>query len=427
VDLALAYEIVLAFGIGVVNQWTPNTSGLSWIAVLVLVHPLIVPAPMIRTLVVSLAAASMDLVGLAIAGTRGIELPSAPVIVWTCLPNYLCALIAVIPARVRVRMEEHHAASRELGSYRVGDLLSRGGMGEIYRAEHRMLARPAAVKLIRPDIFGQASPAGRDRIVRRFEREARLTARLRSPHTVAVYDYGVTPDGTLFYVMELLDGLDLDALVRRFGPVPAERAIHILLQVCDSLGEAHACGLIHRDIKPSNVVLSGYGRHVDFVKVVDFGLARSLDLPRPDARLTVEATVLGTPGFMAPEQIAGDLAPGPRADLYAVGCLAYWLVAGRHVYEGRRPIEVLAHHLNTLPQPPSASTEMPVPDQLDQVVLACLEKDPARRPASAEDLAGRLAAVGPLPGWTPDRARTWWDMHMGQAPPGEAMADVRSR
>jgi serine/threonine-protein kinase len=276
-----------------------------------------------------------------------------------------------------------------------------------------MLARPAAVKLIRPDFLGSASEEDRRSLVQRFQREAKVTASLRSPHTVAVYDYGVAQDGTLYYVMELLDGLDLEALVERFGPVPAERAVHLLLQVCDSLGEAHECGLVHRDIKPSNVILSHYGSRVEFVKVVDFGLARPADLGGRDVHITAETTVLGTPAFMAPEQIVGAPKVGPRTDLYSVGCLAYWLVTGELVFPGDRPFEVFAQHVSTPPPPPSGRTELPIPESLDRIILACLEKDPERRPASADALAGLLRGVQPLPQWTDERARRWWDMHLG--------------
>jgi serine/threonine-protein kinase len=412
VDLALVYEIVLALGIGIVNQWTPNETGLSWIVVLILVHPLIVPAPLAKAFAASVAAASMDLVGLWIADARGAELPPLSVMTWTYLPNYICAVLAVVPARVRMRMEVEHELARELGSYKVGELLSRGGMGEIYRAEHRMLARPAAVKLIRTDFLGSASDEKRRSLVQRFQREAKVTAKLRSPHTVAVYDYGVAQDGTLYYVMELLDGLDLEELVERFGPVPAERAVHILVQVCDSLGEAHECGLVHRDIKPSNVILSHYGSRVDFVKVLDFGLARPTDLGTTDVHMTADATILGTPAFMAPEQIVGDPAVGPRTDLYSVGCLAYWLLTGEHVFTGDRPFEVFAEHMSTQPVPPSRRTELSVPESLDRIILACLEKDPERRPASADALAALLRRVQPLPEWTDERAQRWWDMHL---------------
>jgi serine/threonine-protein kinase len=412
IDLALIYEVFLALGIGIVNQWTPNTVGLSWIVVVILMHPLIVPAPTAKVFVASFAAASMDGVGLAISGARGSELPQISVLAWTYLPNYICVLLAVVPSRVRLRMEQHRTMARQLGSYQVGELLSRGGMGEIYRAEHRMLVRPAVVKLIRPKVLGDIDEAGRRRIRQRFNREAKVTAGLRSPHTVEVYDYGVTHDGTLYYVMEFLEGLDLEALVQKFGPVPPERAVHILLQVCDSLAEAHERGLIHRDIKPSNVCLSHYGSRVDLVKVLDFGLARSTDLARTDVQLTGEATVLGTPAFMAPEQIVGTPAVGPRTDLYSLGCVAYWLVTGQLVFEGRRPIEVLTHHMSSPPVPPSRRSELEIPEALDRIILTCLEKDPNNRPESADALAKRLTAVlQPLPPWTAERAQQWWDRH----------------
>jgi serine/threonine-protein kinase len=310
-------------------------------------------------------------------------------------------------------MEQHRTMARQLGSYQVGELLSRGGMGEIYRAEHRMLVRPAAVKVIRPEVLGDIDDEARRRIIQRFRREAMLTAGLRSPHTVQVYDYGVTGDGTLYYVMELLEGFDLTTLVEQFGPVPPERAVHILLQMCDSLAEAHERGLVHRDIKPSNVILSHYGSRVDVVKVLDFGLARRADLARSDVQLTGIGTVLGTPAFMAPEQIVGEPEVSPRTDLYALGCVANWLVTGQPLFEGRLPLEVLTHHVSTPPIPPSSRSELKIPESMDRIVLMCLEKDPARRPASADAVATLLAGVKPLPPWTADRARAWWNTHAG--------------
>jgi serine/threonine-protein kinase len=414
VNLALLYEVAVAFGIGVVNQWTPNVSGLSWICVVILVHPLLVPTPPGRTLLASFAAASMDLVGLGITSARGVELPAASVLVWTYLPNYLTALLAVIPSRVRFRMEQHREQARELGSYRLGEVLGRGGMGEVYRAEHRLLARPAAVKLVRPELLGAADAGAREQIVRRFEREAKVTARLRSPHTVLVYDYGVSGDGELYYVMEMLDGVDVHALVRDFGPVPPERAVHVLLQVCDSLAEAHGEQLIHRDIKPSNVYLCRYGRRLDFVKVVDFGLAKYLDGADGDSRVTREAAIPGTPAFMAPEQILGNDSVGPATDLYAVGCLAHWLLTGRLVFEGRSTIDILAQHARSEPTAPSRSGELPIPAELDRIVLQCLDKQPERRPESADALARLLATVPLADPWTAERARHWWERHRPQ-------------
>ena len=412
VDLALAYEVLLALGIGIVNQWTPNSVGLSWIVVVILMHPLIVPAPPAKVFLASLAAASMDFVGLAVSGARGSELPQLPVMLWTYLPNYLCVVLALVPSRVRLRMEQHRAMARQLGSYQVGEMLSRGGMGEVYRAEHRMLVRPAVVKIIRPLALDDIDEEARRRILERFHREAKVTAGLRSPHTVEVFDYGVARDGTLYYVMEFLEGLDLEVLVKKFGPVPPERAVHILLQVCDSLAEAHERGLIHRDIKPSNVCLSHYGSRVDFAKVLDFGLARLADRSGADVQLTSENTVLGTPAFMAPEQIVGEPPIGPWTDLYALGCVAYWLVTGQLVFEGRREVEVLSHHVSTSPVPPSRRSELPIPESLERAILTCLEKNPGDRPPSADALAGLLtASLERVAPWTAERAQQWWDQH----------------
>jgi len=414
-DLALLYEVFLALAIGIVNQWTPNTAGLSWICVLVLVHPLIVPAPPAKAAAASFAAASMDLVGLAVSGARGSELPPGSVVLWTYLPNFVCAALAVLPAKIRLRMEESREAVRELGSYRLGELLGRGGMGEVYRAEHRLLQRPAAVKLVRPELLG-----GGGRIAQRFEREARVTAGLRSPHTVLVYDYGVADDGRFYYVMELLDGLGLDTLVREFGPVPVERTVHILLQICDSLAEAHEQGLAHRDVKPSNVYLCRYGRRADFVKVLDFGLARPAAARVSDVNLTLDAEVAGTPAFMSPEQILGTHEVGPSTDLYAVGCLAYWLLTGAFVFGSATTMEMLTKHARETPLPPSRRSELPVPASFDEIVLACLAKDPAARPASADDLARRLAAVELPAVWSAEHARKWWTAHRPRAAGSEA-------
>ena len=403
-DLALVYEVVLAFAIGLVNQWTPNTAGLSWICALLLVHPLLVPNTVLRTVVASLLAAAMDLVGLAITGARGVPLPPGEVILWTYLPNFICAFLAMLPAKVVARLSREVTAARELGSYKLGELLRKGGMGEVYREEHRLLARPAAIKLVRPELLG-VPLAERQQVLRRFEREAQATARLRSAHTIAVYDYGIADDGTFYYVMELLDGFDLDTFVRRFGPVPAARAVHFLTQVCDSLAEAHENELIHRDIKPANVFACHYGRTFDVVKVLDFGLVKPA---RPADGITSATDAIGgTPGFMAPEQVLGMQPVDARTDLYAVGCLAYWLLTGQLVFDGASAVDVIAQHARTPPTPPSQRTELPIPSALDSLILSCLEKEPARRPQSADDLLDSLRRCGVEP-WTEAQGRSWW-------------------
>jgi tRNA A-37 threonylcarbamoyl transferase component Bud32 len=301
---------------------------------------------------------------------------------------------------------------REFGSYRLAALLGKGGMGEVWRAEHRLLARPAAIKLIRPEKLGGADAEGRHATLRRFEREAQATALLRSSHTIQLYDFGVTDDGTLYYVMELLDGFDLDTLVARFGALPWARVVHLLGQVCDSLAEAHEQRLIHRDIKPANIYACRYGRAIDFIKVLDFGLVKVHREP-VGTTMTDQGEFAGTPTCMAPEQIVPDGVLDARTDIYALGCVAYWLLTGHHVFEAKTAVQMLAHHLEARPTPPSGRTGggQPIPPRLDAIVLACLEKSPANRPQSVEALARDLASCGGGDAWTAVLARSWWSQH----------------
>jgi serine/threonine-protein kinase len=296
--------------------------------------------------------------------------------------------------------------ARRLGSYELEMLLGRGGMGEVWRARHYLLTRSAAIKVIRPDALGKSAER-RTIALARFEREARATASLRSPHTVQVYDFGVSDTGAFYYVMELLEGLDAAELVRRFGPQPIGRVVHLLRQVCDSLGEAHAAGLVHRDIKPSNIHVGRYGRTFDFVKVLDFGLVAPFDPGQ--TRLTSELAITGTPAFMAPEQTLRTTQIDARSDLYALGCVAYWLLTGRQVFEGTA-IGMLSAHVGSTPVPPSRRVGRPIPESLERLVLACLEKDPNQRPQTADVMAAALDELTTYP-WTQDDARQWWHQH----------------
>jgi serine/threonine-protein kinase len=283
-------------------------------------------------------------------------------------------------------------------------------MGEVYRAKHRMLARPAAIKLIHPQVLASQDRKSAGLAVARFHREAEAAAQLRSPHTVELYDFGETEDGTLYFVMELLEGMDLETLVRREGPLPQERVIHILRQVCESLDEAHLSGLVHRDIKPANIHLGRVGRRHDFVKVLDFGLVKSV---QPGAREETMATAAGltpgTPAYMAPELALGDPCDG-RADLYALGCVAYYLLTGRLVFEATSGLQMIAKHIQEAPVPPSQRTELEVSPELDRVVLACLAKRPEDRPASAVELDRTLAEIEVGP-WGEEEATRWWRTH----------------
>jgi serine/threonine-protein kinase len=243
--------------------------------------------------------------------------------------------------------------------------------------------------------------------VERFHREAEAAARLQSPHTVGVYDFGATEDGTLYIVMELLDGMDLESLVRHEGPLPAPRVVHILRQVCESLEEAHASGLVHRDIKPANLHIGRFGLRDDFVKVLDFGLVTAATAPGADRLLvTAVGSIPGTPAYMAPEMIMGDHVDG-RADLYALGCVAYFLLTGQLVFEADNALQSITKRLQETPVPPSQRTELPVPPDLDALVLACLAAQPPDRPATAGEVDRRLAALS-LPRWTDEEAARWW-------------------
>ncbi|MFN0152691.1 MAG: serine/threonine-protein kinase [bacterium] len=413
VAFAHIYELILALGIGIVNQWTPNTVGLSWICVLILLHPLIVPGTPGLTLATSLAAATMDPIGIAITAMRGIETPPAVVVLWTYLPNYVCAFLTLVPTRVIARLGREVTQARQLGSYQLGDLIGRGGMGEVYRATHRMLARPAAIKLIRPELLGAGSGRDAAALVERFRREAHAAAMLASPHTIRLYDFGVTNEGTFFYVMELLDGIDLRALVDRFGPVSPERAVHILLQTSRSLGEAHARGLVHRDIKPSNIFACRVGLEVDFVKVLDFGLVKMTSRDDGDApTISAPQAATGTPAFIAPETALGDRPTDHRSDIYSLGCVAYWLLTGRLVFEAETAVQMIVKHVDATPVPPSRISELEIPPSLDALVLSCLAKNPAERPRDAAELARRLEECAAHAPWTQERAHRWWEAHL---------------
>jgi serine/threonine-protein kinase len=314
--------------------------------------------------------------------------------------------LAIAVSGLMYRLSVEASQAREMGSYRLVELLGAGGMGEVWRAEHRMLARAAAIKLIRPEGSGMIPRE----LVRRFEREARATATLRSPHTVQIYDYGTIEDGTFYYVMELLEGFDGETLVREFGPLPPERAIHLLRQACLSLAEAHQGGLVHRDIKPANLYVCRYGIEFDFVKILDFGLVKSSG-PLTDATLTAAGAFAGTPGYIAPEVALGSADVDWRADIYGLGCVGYFLVTGAPVFERASPIEMLFDHARTPPISPSQRARRVFPAGLDETLLACLEKDPRNRPQSAEQLSEALGAITLESSWTADDARRWWLRH----------------
>ncbi len=289
--------------------------------------------------------------------------------------------------------------ARRLGQYTLEQKLGEGGMGVVYRASHAMLRRPTAIKLLPPEKAGSAA-------LERFEREVQLTARLSHPNTVAVFDYGRTPDGVFYYAMEYLDGINLDTLVREDGPQPPARVVHVLRQVASALTEAHGIGLIHRDVKPENIILCERGGMPDVAKVVDFGLVRDLERAADASRTNL---VQGTPLYLSPEAITAPDSVDGRGDLYALGAVGYFLLSGQHVFSGATLVEVCSHHLHTRPVPPSEKLGRALPLPIESLVLACLEKDPARRPASASELREKLGALAQAHPWGEDDARAWWE------------------
>jgi serine/threonine-protein kinase len=386
------------------------------VAVWTVLFTVVVPTPPRRALVAALASVSAVPVVYAAAMATGTA-PFLPTLnqffIGLVFPYLLVAVMAYVGARVVYALGAEVTRARELGSYRLVERLGEGGMGEVWKAQHRLLARPAAIKLIRPTVAADGTPRVSEDARRRFEREAQVIARLRSPHTVDLFDFGVAADGGFYLVMELLEGLDAETLVRRTGPVPAARAIHVLRQMCHSLSEAESCGLVHRDIKPANVFLCHYGEEFDFVKVLDFGIVKAThDTAETGVELTRELAVRGTPAYMAPEQALGDADLDGRADIYAAGCVGYWLLTGQLVFEASAPMAMLLHHTQSVPVPPSKRTELPIPVALDRLILSCLAKDRALRPQSARELSRRLAEIQVADDWTEDMAREWWRTHL---------------
>lgn len=411
-DFGLGFEVFSALIVSLVSEFYPrqDPQAVSWVCVTIVLWPAIAPSSPRKTLIAAVAAATT----VPIAIWYGLSIHPNPemswfILLWLILPGYLCAALAVLPANVIRGLGKQVRRARELGSYQLEDQIGKGGMGEVYRARHRLLARPAAVKLISPAALRGSSPDENRIVIERFRREAEAAATLRSPHTIELYDYGVAEDGTFYYVMELLDGVDFQELVQKHGPLPSERVIHLISQACDSLGEAHLAGLVHRDVKPSNILACRMGLMVDYVKVLDFGLVKN-DPRHNDnqTEITSAGAVSGTPSYMAPESISGIGAVGPAADVYALGCVAYWLLTGHTVFKAANPTMMMMQHVQASPVPPSLRAPHPVPRDLEELVMRCLAKDPADRPRDAAELAQLLAKCRVALPWSDARAQDWW-------------------
>ena len=354
--------------------------------------------------------------GMAWAGR--VSIPIINTIIWSVVAVVGTTSVSFVIYGLHKRVQR----AMELGQYTLLEKLGEGGMGVVYRAQHALLRRPTAIKLLRapqpaePCFFvgramlgsrrtSEVSPKPDEAALARFEREVQLTAQISHPNIVSVYDFGRSPEGAFYYAMEFLDGVDLQRLVEEHGPLPPSRVVHILAQVAEALSEAHAVGLIHRDIKPANVIVCAHPRRSDLVKVVDFGLVKELSGASPavsDARL-----VTGTPLYMAPETITSPGESDPRSDLYALGAMGYFLLTGEPVFEGKTVVEVCGAHLHKAVVPPSLRTNTKIPADLEALLLRCLAKSRQDRPSSAEEIQRALRAMS-VPLWSAEEAQAWW-------------------
>jgi eukaryotic-like serine/threonine-protein kinase len=406
-DVILSLTTALAF---VATGWQmpavtrPELIAVFGIGQALVARAVFIPSTALRsTLVSSLCAAPVVLFSFVYYSTHaGTGLLAGP-LAYTYFTTVLCASVVVlasVTSRVIYGLREKVREARELGQYTLIEKIGEGGMGVVYRARHSMLRRRTAVKLLLPDRALQQD-------LGRFEREAQLTSMLSHPNTVSVFDFGRTPDGVFYYAMEYLDGIDLDLLVRHDGPQPPARVLHLLLQVCGALTEAHEIGLIHRDIKPQNLLLCEAAGLSDVIKVVDFGLVKALT-NQTGVELSVTTQFVGTPLYMAPEAITTPDSVDGRSDLYALGAVAYWLLTGTPVFQAKTLLDVCSRHLHSLPDAPSKRLGRELPADLEAIVLGCLEKSPAARPRDARTLRQQLSSCALAQAWTEEDARRWW-------------------
>ncbi|MFO0841081.1 MAG: protein kinase [Gemmataceae bacterium] len=376
---------------------------------LIVTYGVFIPNTGSRCATVTVLMALAPLAVMAVAGFAHPDVPprfTAQVLVEMGMWMIVAVLGAIYGSHKINALRKEALEARKLGQYQLKRRLGAGGMGEVYLAEHVLLRRPCAVKLIRPERTGDPD------VLRRFLREVQVTATLTHPNTVQVFDYGQAEDGTVYYAMEYLPGLTLEELVSRLGPLPPARAVALLRQLCGALTEAHANGLIHRDIKPGNVILGSRGGLADVAKLLDFGLVHCPVAEGDETRLTHTGLIFGTPAYLSPEQAAGKLDLDARSDVYSLGALAYYLLTGRPPFVRPTAVQTVTAHL-TDPVTPPSELRTEIPSDLERVVLSCLEKEASRRPATAADLDRRLGACSCAGEWSPDAAAAWWRDHPG--------------
>jgi eukaryotic-like serine/threonine-protein kinase len=397
IDVTCLLLVAAAAAAMLVYMAASNAGPAFGVALAIVARAAIVPSSGKRTLLAGVAAAAIVTAGYAQRG-KTVQPPADFVLIWTLAFSFASAAVS----RSIYGLQKQVQLAKQLGQYVLEDKLGEGGMGVVYRARHAMLRRDTAVKLLLPERAGSENLA-------RFEREVRQTARLTHPNTVTIFDYGRTPDGTLYYAMELLDGANLDDIVAVGGPLVPARVVHVLSLVAGALAEAHDAGLIHRDIKPANIILCRQGGVADVPKVLDFGLVKQLG-GAADLAQTKADSILGTPLYLSPEAITSAADVDAKSDLYALGAVGYYLLTGEHVFEGATVVEICVKHIEATPVPPSERVSSKIPPELDRVILDCLAKDPGRRPQSALELQERLRNTG-VAEWTPREARAWWQEH----------------
>jgi len=409
--IGLAYEVATCLSVALLDAWISDLSRgglrLSLITIFLMIFPAAVPArPAVRLATTTTCYLTLPF-SLWVSHSLGKPVDH---ITFLLLPTFIAAVGALAVSRIVHGLSIQLTEARTLGAYQLVEKLGEGGMGEVWLGKHRMLARPAAIKLVAGDKLG----ADAEIAIRRFEREAQATSVLRSPHTVELYDFGVSDEGVCYYVMEFLEGRDLETVVGNHGPLPPGRVVHIMRQICMSLADAHRHKLVHRDIKPANIFLCRLGTEVDFVKVLDFGLVKAeSDIAISDVKLSKENLIPGTPAYMAPE-LALTPEVGHSIDIYSLGCVGYFLLTGEIVFEGRTAMDVALKHVNETPVPPSERTEVYVPPRLEALILSCLEKNPVDRPESATELERLLAQLTDELTWSSEEASRWWEDNLPQ-------------
>ena len=408
IDLVYSLGIGVAFGTHAIAQYDLRPAAymaLIFIMFTVFARTLMVPSSARRTLATSVATFTPPTIAAAVLALRTEQdLPGPSYFFGSLLLSIVPIVLATFGSKIIYGLRQEISEARQLGQYTLERKLGAGANGSVYRAHHVLLRRPTAVKVLLPGRIGASDLA-------RFEREVQHMSQLTHPNTVAVFDYGRSPDGVFYYAMEDLgDGVDLEDLVRRHGPQPAGRVAHVLAQVCGALSEAHELGLIHRDIKPANIILCTRGGVFDVAKVVDFGLVKTIAADERSL-LSHAHVILGTPAYIAPEAVDGKQVVGPGVDLYAVGAVGYFLLTGRRVFEGKTAMDVCIQHVTATPVPVGDHAD--VPASLAALIMQCLAKAPAERPASATALADALAAI-PRDTFDDAAAEAWWGERAAQ-------------